>query len=175
MKTWELFEKANRLWFFEGQTRQAVDLYRQVLHTSPDDPVILFQWARVMWSREQPEDARRALQKAQAHSSLLSSHGAESIKMLEKSIQQSGGFKRKPPIPIEALDVSQLQQKTLSSDDWMRVADAAQERGMYGVALYAFEQGKGSVVSFDEEREHNELIKDAKSALASLHAMRGSN
>jgi tetratricopeptide (TPR) repeat protein len=170
----ELFEQANRLWFFEGQTHQAVDLYQQALTIVPNDPVILFQWARALWSLEQLGDARAALQKAQAHSSELSPHGVEMLKNFEKTLQRGLAFGRRLPVRIEALDTSQLQHKTLSNDDWMAIADTAQERGMYGVALYAFEHGKGSVVSFDEEREQGALIKAARSAVASLRAMRAS-
>lgn len=171
VRAWELFEQANRLWFFEGQTEEAIQLYQQALKIAPNDSAILFQWARVLWSLEKLADARTALCRAQAHSAELSPHGIEMLDNFEKMLQRGITFAHKLPIRIDALDTTQLQQRTFSSDDWMAIANAAQERVMYGVALYAFEHGKGSIVSFDEEREQGALIKAARSAIASLRTI----
>ncbi len=64
---------------------------------------------------------------------------------------------------------------SLSPSEWSALAEAAEERGVYGVAFFARGRAKGPITVIDEEKDEWELVKRAESELTLLDAMRECN
>ena len=164
-----LFDEANRLWYRDGASSQALDAYRAAARERPDDPVIAFQLGRALWALGRPDEAARALATAEAHSDRLSEFGRSVLELNQKRLSEA------PPSSDAAdparLDTDALEPLGLAPDQWRDIARAAEQRGMYGLAAHALARGS-TFVSLELERDEHDMRSRASSEVQVLEAMR---
>lgn len=137
------FERANRLWFHEGRTRRAVAAYETARKADPADPLVAFQLARVLWSIDRFDDARALLERAHAHRNRLTRVGREVVAEWREDASHPPPRRGYPGLPPELLDRDRLGSRPRVG--WLRVADAASARRMWGLAHHAFQHIRGPV------------------------------
>lgn len=165
------FDEANRLWFFKGRTFAALDLYRQLTKLNPEDPVILFQAARALWSFDYLDEARSAIDRAAALKAALSDDGYFLVEFWRKRFASPPG--PRPDVPLGRLDMDQLDPAMLSASEWLVIADAAIQREIHGLAVIAVEHGKDALFELDIVDDVRRKLSINYGALSTMTA--GSN
>jgi hypothetical protein len=170
--TLKLFNEANDLWYNQGLTLQALERYQDVVNSDPTDPVALYQFARALLAFSRFEEARVSLTSAQRFSNRLTTYGNELL--IEEIERMSDHQLFQFPLPFEEsdLDAERLEQKDLTPDLWLHVADAAQERGMYGLAVYALRHSQRDFRVHELDEDEREMGKAASAELNRLQLMR---
>jgi len=170
----DTFEKANRLWFHEGRTAAALAAYEEAVRETPNDPVLAFQLARVLWSLDRFDRARSMLEQAARHRKSLSASSQGLIDMWATMMQHppERAFLELPPA---LLDRDQLEADPSPVWDWRTVADAAAARRMFGLASYALSRWDGAPIDVEEAKdidhiETNRAIEE--NMLAQMYADR---
>ena len=157
------FQEANRLWFREGRTARALDRYGAAAAVAPMDPVVAFQLARVLWAVDRYAEAREALARAHAHRDGLSNLGRVALDQWQR-LSAHDPERHHPDLPPDQLDRDRLGDY---AGDWRRVAEAADERGMGGLAAYALERWGGVPLDAEDARDVERMlaIRDLEEAL----------
>jgi len=169
----DTFERANRLWFHEGRTFEALAAYEEALRATPVDPVLAFQFARALWSMDRFDEARFLLEQARMHSSNLSATGQRLLESWRTKLQQRPPERPLPELPPALLDRDRLEAGPLPVSDWLTVADAAAARRMYGLALYALDRRGGVHIDAEDamEMDHIETNRNIEETmLAQMYA-----
>ena len=135
----EAFEQANRLWFHEGRTAAALAAYKEALRQTPDDPVLAFQLARVLWSIDRFDEARSLLEQSANNREKLSEGGKSVLDMWIAKLEYPPE-RLFPQWTPAMLDRDELEKDASADRDWLTIADAASVRKMFGLASYAIEQ-----------------------------------
>jgi hypothetical protein len=167
-----LFDEANKLWYKEGRTNQALEIYRKALKHDPTHAVILFQLARVLRAFGQIGQAREALALAEKHIDRLSALGKKMLDEEKQKLFGSSPIRYSLPVANSELDIERLEAKGLSTNQWFEIALTAEEREMFGVAANAYERSSGSFIDFELGREQEKMKLRAENALALLDKMR---
>ena len=170
-----IVSSANQQWLWDGRTHKAAALYEKAARLSAADPVILFQSARAQWALGRVDAARATLNTARSRTRHLSGLGLDRLTKFERQLANGPRAKLPRQLQSDDLDVDRLEQVSLSPSEWSALADAAEERGVYGVAFFARGRAKGPITVIDEEKEEWELVKRAESELTLLDAMRECN
>jgi hypothetical protein len=165
-----LFEEANDLWYFQGLTHRALDLYRRASDADPTDPVALFQLACALRAFSRFDEARAALVRAGEHPDRLSPRGRELLAEEYRKLSPPVPFRLTPPVDDSDLDAERLAHRGLSSAEWLRVSSAASERGMHGLAAYAIDSSGGGALELVEDEREAE--RAAHAAVNRLYVMR---
>ena len=157
------FREANRLWFRDGRTARALALYAEAAAASPTDPVVAFQLARALWAVDRFAEARDALARAQAHRNGLSDLGRVALDQWQR-LSGHDPDRHHPDLPPDRLDRDRLNDY---AGDWRRVAEAADERGMGGLAVYALERWGGVPIDAEDARDVDKMLtnRDLEEAL----------
>ncbi|GGR84743.1 hypothetical protein Snoj_42920 [Streptomyces nojiriensis] len=137
----ETFERANTLWFVEGRSARAVDLYRSAARQAPRELVVRFQLARALWAVGRGGEAEAELDVVEAGRNRLSELGRS---MLDEFVAQLRNPRAPLAEPSEPLDADLLQEVRLPAEGWGALARAARSRRMPGVAAYASSRATGS-------------------------------
>jgi hypothetical protein len=167
-----LFDDANRLWFEDGATARALDLYRAAAAADPSDPTIAFQLARVLWSLSRADEARSLLDVVAANVA----HDDEWSRRLLGEL--AAKLSNTPPPGVfkpSELDLDVLERRGLAPEDWRDVADAARKHAMFGLAAQALGRGSASfhVIELDEDQREMERAADSeRNDLAILDELR---
>ena len=157
MKNNNSFKKANQLWFDQGRTAKSVVAYQQAMQEEPNNPVVAFQYARVLWSLDRYDEARFLITQAQVFKHLLSALGKITIDQWNTRLQQPPVIRLFPQFNPDQLDRDQLDSGQIEVDDWLTIADAANAREMYGLALYALQQWGGNPIDAEDMREMGQI------------------
>ena len=157
------FREANRLWFREGRTAAALARYVEAAEAAPTDPAVAFQLARVLWAVDRFPEARAALAVAHAHRDGLSDLGRLALDQWRR-LSAHDPERHFPDLPVERLDRDLVGDR---DPDWRRVADAADERGMAGLAAYALERWDGVPLDAEDARDVDKMLttRDLEEAL----------
>ena len=167
------FKRANRLWFHEGRTAKALAAYGEALRAAPMDPVVAFQFARVLWSLDRFDEARFLLDQANAGRNQLSATGQRVLDRWRELLQGPPPERHYPEIPAALLDRDRLGQAPLPpGSDWLTLVDAANEREMYGLAIYALDRWGGLPIDADDAREIGQVYTNCHLDEATLTQMR---
>jgi hypothetical protein len=167
-----LFKKANRLWFIDGYTNQAADLYGQALQHAPDDAAICFQLGQVWWAFGDIDRARAMAAMADKNRHRLNKLGQRKLDQLKEKLAAWPPDWRFSPVDNHDLDIERLEQKNLSTNQWLQIAYAAKERGLFGVARRAFAYAEESYTDFDLIRDREEMAYEADLNLGILAEIR---
>lgn len=159
----DAFREANRLWLTEGRTARALALYAEAAAASPTDPVVAFQLARALWAVDRFAEAKDALASAQAHRNKLSDLGQLALDQWQR-LSAHDPDRHHLDLPADRLDRDRLHD---FAGDWRRVAEAADERGMGGLAVYALERGGGVPIDAEDARDVDKILtnRDLEEAL----------
>jgi len=159
----DAFREANRLWFREGRTARALARYTEAAEAAPADPVVAFQLARVLWAVDRFAEARAALAVAQAHRDGLSDLGRLALDQWRR-LSAHDPERHFPDLPTPRLDRDHLGD---DGTDWRRVADAADARGMVGLAAYALERWEGVPIDAEDASDVDKMLttRDLEEAL----------
>lgn len=159
------FRDANRLWFSEGRTAQALSLYMEAAAASPTDAVVAFQLARALWAVDRFAEAKQALAAAHRHRDGLSDLGQVALDQWQR-LSDHDPNRHYPDLPPKRLDRDRLEDY---SGDWLEVAAAADERGMGGLAVYALERWNGVPLDAEDARDVEKMLtnRDLEEALVS--------
>lgn len=149
----DTFEKANRLWFHEGRSHAALAAYEEALRETPDDPVLAFQLARVLWSMDRFNEARAMLNHAAMHRENLNASGQSVLDMWTAKLRQQPPERPFPKLMPALLDRDRLEVDALPVGDWRTIADAAAARRMFGLASYALSQWDGAPLDAEDAKE----------------------
>jgi Tetratricopeptide repeat len=165
-----LFEAANQAWFEEGRLRRAVETYRQAMRADPADPVIRLQLARALRARGEISEAEALMAEAARHGERLSPLGRQELEGLRGRL--STPFRHVPPVPEADLDLDRLSGARLTTQEWMTVALAAEERELFALAAYALRRAWAEAPGPEAARDVEEMRYEAASSRAALAAMR---
>lgn len=159
----DAFSDANRLWFREGRTSRALVRYAEAAAASPTDPTVAFQLARALWAVDRFAEAQEALASAQVHRDGLSDLGRVALDQWRR-LSEHDPDRHHPDLPPDRLDRDRLGDYT---GDWRRVAAAADERGMGGLAAYALERWGGVPLDAEDARDVDKMLtnRDLEEAL----------
>ncbi|MBP2326042.1 hypothetical protein JOF56_006427 [Kibdelosporangium banguiense] len=138
---------ANRLWFREGRTAKALARYTEATQAQPNNPVVAFQVARVLWAFDRFGEARAALARADANRARLSDIGRLALDQ-RLTLTEYPPARHYPDLPPDRLDRDLLG----AAADWRRVAQAADDREMGGLAVYALERWNGVPLDAEDAR-----------------------
>jgi hypothetical protein len=163
----EILEGADRLWYLDGRAGPALALYRRAARAAPADPVAWFGLARALRAVGRADEARDALANARLHAGALSPVGREILAAEEARAAQEPAFRTE--LPDGALDVAALEFAGISGDGWLRIASAAEERGIYGLARWAYAHAGGGR---DTLEQAGEMEWQASLAMNDLALMR---
>jgi hypothetical protein len=166
------FAEANRLWFEEGRTARALDAYAEAHRAAPTDPVVAFQYARALWAVDRFDEARAVLDKAITQRARLDA-------ISQMLLDQWHGILRRP-LPEPSLGVppaAVLDRDRLDADpslvgNWRRVAEAAHERGMDGLAVYALDRWGGVPIDGEDARDLEDIASARDTNEGMLASMR---
>ena len=150
------FREANLLWFREGRTARALARYAAAAAASPADPVVAFQFSKALWAVDRFADARDALVAAQAHRDGLSDLGRLALDRWQR-VSAHHPDRAHPDLSPDRLDREQLEDY---AGDWRRVAEAADERGMGGLAAYALERWDGVPIDAEDARDVERMLRN---------------
>lgn len=163
----DAFREANRLWFREGRTVRALTRFVEAAAESPADPVAAFQLGRALWAVDRFAEARDALASARAHRHGLSDLGRLALDQWLR-LSEHEPERHHLNLPPERLDRDRLESCADGcAHDWRRVAEAADERGMGGLAVYALERWGGVPIDGEEARDIERMLanRDREEAL----------
>lgn len=166
-----LFDEANRLWFEQGRTNKALSLYREAVKQDPTDPVILYQIANVLWAFERFNEAKEMFLIAQQYQDRLSTHGKKIFAEQKQRVMETTSFRFLLPVPATEFDFEKLDAMGLTHRQWLKVAFAAEERRIFGLAAYALERGM-PFTDPDTERDRRKLEEEIGWAMSDLELMR---
>ena len=157
-----MVEHANRLWYVEGRPLAALAQYQAAAKADPTDPVVQYQLARALWAFRRYAEARACLALARRHEDRLSTRGRELLAEEERRLAAPSAFRHDFPVPENEIDADRLAARDLSVDAWLAIGSAADERGMYGLAVAAYERAGGVRELYEdaaqmESRAMNEL------------------
>jgi hypothetical protein len=159
------FATANRLWFRDGRTAAALHAYVEARVVDPTDPRVAFQVARVVWSADRFDEARLLLEQANVARDRLTDTGRMVLDHWRLRLAGRPPLRRFPEWPWPLLDRDRLESYPV--DDWRVVAEAAADREMFGVALYAMRRWGREPADADEAEElaRMERARDADEAV----------
>jgi hypothetical protein len=159
----DAFSEANRLWFREGRTARALELYKLAAAASPDRPEVAFQLARALWAVDRFDDARAALDRARVHRDRLTDIGRVALDQWWR-LSEHDPERHFPDLPPERLDRDRLEDYR---GDWRRIADAADERGMGGLVAYALQRWAGVPIDAEDAKDIDKMLtnRDLEEAL----------
>lgn len=160
----QLFEKANQLWFIEGRTNKALEMYKKALKINPEDPVILYQTARVMWAFCQSNEAMDLIKKAEQHMNRLNKFGKEILYELKQKVLKLKPltFDKLVQVKDSEMDMEHLKKMNISAAQWSRISIAAKERDMFGLAFCALQHSSGPFLDFDLAKDQHEALYEAE-------------
>lgn len=168
----ESFDEANYLWFYEGYISKAIEKYEEVLRLSGNDPVIAFQLATAMWVLGQKNDTRHYIAIMERHRQILGEEGRRQLDALKRQYETEIPKSAKHGRHGMGFDIEQLEQQNLSDRDWFRIALSAENIGLDGVALRAYELCERGFLDLnllhDEEdvrfkiEQHLDLLEDMR-------------
>ena len=165
----DAFARANRHWF-DGRIAAALREYEVAHEAAPDDPVVVYQWSVALWAVDRFKEARHAAAVAARHAARLSDIGRIALRQWQQVVERLPE-RHAPEIPVELLDRDALEERRV--DDWRRVAEAAHERGMSGLARYAIDQWDGTPLDAEDARDIGRLTGDAHGDRSLLEQMAG--
>ena len=139
----EVFDDANYLWFNEGYTSRAVEKYKEAFRLSSDGLIIAFQLASALCALGRKDDALHYLAILDQGRQRLGEEGREQLDAIKRQCE------RAQPSTTDADDIEQLERQKLSGNDWFRAAVSAESKGLYGVALRAYELCDRGFVDLD--------------------------
>jgi Tetratricopeptide repeat len=159
----EAFAEANRLWFRTGRTARALSRYAEAAAAAPEDPVMALQLSRALWAVDRFAEARKALTVAEAHRDGLSDIGQLTLDQWRR-LSAHRPDRHHSDLPPDRLDRDRLSDY---AGDWRRVAEAADERGMGGLAAYALERWGGVPIDAEDGRDIEKILtnRDLEEAL----------
>jgi hypothetical protein len=161
MSRHDRFREANRLWFDEGRTKQAIEAYLGLLDEDPDDPVVLYQLSRIRWAMGAVPDARTLAQRANLNRRRLEQRGAERLDWWLKQLSFDPEAFSFPELAVAELDMDVLERLDPASVPWAEVALAADQRGMVGLAAIASDRGLGTFADGEDFRDLDALERKA--------------
>jgi hypothetical protein len=165
------FREANRLWFREGRTARALARYAEAASASPTDPVVAFRLAKALWAVDRFAEARDALVSAQVNRNGLSDLGQLALDQWQRVSAYRPDRHHRDLTP-DRLDRDRLEDY---AGDWRRVAEAADERGMGGLAAYALDRWDGVPLDAEDARDVERMLTNRnleEALLAQLPAPR---
>lgn len=151
------FDTANRLWFQEGRTAKALAAYEQAFRETPDDPVVAFQLAQVLWSFDRLEEARAMLDRAYTNRDKLDPDSQLLLDVRRTGLQGQQPERSFRELSSGQLDRDHLETHPLPPGGWETVAAAAAARGMVGLAAYALDQWGGVPIDAEEAKEFDRI------------------
>jgi hypothetical protein len=166
------FDKANQLWFHDGYTSKAIGKYMEALQLSGDDPVIAFQLASALLALGRREDALHYAAIADRRRQRLGDEGREELESLKCQCEADGPKRAKDGRQGQDFDIEKLKQQTLSKDDWFGIALSAQDMGIYGVAIRAYQFCDRGFLDLDLLRDEEELRLNIEQRLDLLDDLR---
>ncbi len=167
------FDEANRLWFNEGYTAQAIAKYKKALQFSGDDPVIAFQLASAFWLLGNKDEALTNLAIAERQRGLLGEKGKRQVDLFRARVATESPPRTRDGRLGAGFDIERLAQIEPSRRDWdwLGVALDAQRLGLIGVALAAYGLYPERSLDPDLLRDEEDLRLDAEQEWRILREM----
>ena len=145
------FDRANQLWLREGRTAAALDEYARAAAEQPTNPIIALQYAAALRAVDRFADAAEMTARARRYAGELDGEHRDTLLALLPA-----------PHDVEQRTYPQFEPAVLDRDrlagnpddtDWRSIADAADQRGMPGVAEYALDRWGGTPIDAEDARE----------------------
>ncbi|MEO1051652.1 MAG: hypothetical protein AAFX87_13570 [Bacteroidota bacterium] len=166
-----LFTEANELWYLDGKTKKALDIYQQMEKAGKTDAAFLYQMGRVHWSLEEHEKADQYFDQAREHINALCEEGQEDLLDMLQSQENEQPFKRELSLDKSQWDVDALQNVELTSKEWLKLAYAFKERELKAIAIFALEQSQKDFVDTSSEWDKKRWFDDAYNMITILEEM----
>jgi len=166
-----LFKEANDLWFYQGLTNLALERYRAAVKSDPTNPTLLYQLGCVLSAFSRFEEAQAAFEAARSLSHRMSPRGKELLAQEIHALSQPVRYRLPLSVTVADLDVAVLEYRHLSRMQWLDTSDAAGERGMYGVAAFALDQGSQSLHDRELAEDERAIRRAARVAINRLNVI----